>query len=49
MYRPSYDPDAFISPEDLYHPHHSTVVPQAEIDGKRLEDSNSMKKEKLCL
>jgi len=25
-YRPSYDPDAFISAEDLYRPHTSTIV-----------------------
>ena len=27
LYRPSYDPDAFISPEDLYQPHMSAMVP----------------------
>ena len=26
LYRPSYDPDASISPEDLYHPHASAIV-----------------------
>jgi len=26
LYRPSYDPDAFISPEDLYHPHTSAII-----------------------
>lgn len=32
MYRPSYDPDAFISSEDLYRPHHHTsdTVPEDE-------------------
>jgi hypothetical protein len=30
MYRPSYDPDAFLSVEDLYHPHTSTIVPDKE-------------------
>jgi hypothetical protein len=25
LYRPSYDPDAFISPDDLYHPHASVI------------------------
>jgi hypothetical protein len=44
MYRPSYDPDAFISAEDLYRPptHTSSAVPQdphADYEGKRLEIS----------
>jgi hypothetical protein len=26
LYRPSYDPDAFISAEDLYHPHSSVAI-----------------------
>lgn len=30
MYRPSYDPDAFVAVEDLYRPHISTVVPDDE-------------------
>ena len=30
LYRPSYDPDAFISAEDLYVPHPSTIVPEAD-------------------
>ena len=30
LYWPSYDPDAFISPEDLYCPHTSTIVPDEE-------------------
>lgn len=30
LYRPSYDPDAFISVEDLYRPHISTIVPDDE-------------------
>ncbi|KAI0260797.1 hypothetical protein BGY98DRAFT_1192805 [Russula aff. rugulosa BPL654] len=30
LYRPSYDPDAFISVEDLYRPHLSTIVPDDE-------------------
>jgi hypothetical protein len=39
LYRPSYDPDAFISPEDLYRPLTSpdTVDPQAGDEGMRLE------------
>ena len=31
QYRPSYDPDAFVPPEDLYRPHTSTVVPQTSM------------------
>jgi hypothetical protein len=39
LYRPSYDPDAFISLEDLYRPLTSpdTVDPQAGDEGKHLE------------
>ena len=33
MYRPSYDPDAFISAEDLYRPHTSAIVPYPEDNG----------------
>ena len=36
MYRPSYDPDAFISVEDLYRPHISTIVPDAPDDEENL-------------
>lgn len=40
MYRPSYDPDAFISAEDLYHPHSSTgIVPNDNIDNSDEEHS----------
>ena len=39
MYRPSYDPDAFISVEDLYRPHISTTVPDAPDDEENLSDS----------
>ncbi|SRR6266851_6804 len=28
LYRPSYDPDAIVSAEDLYHPHISAILPQ---------------------
>lgn len=37
LYRPSYDPDAFISVEDLYRPDSSTIVPNN--DEKPSEDS----------
>lgn len=37
LYRPSYDPDAFISADDLYNPHPSTFVPND--DGKSSQDS----------
>ena len=41
LYRPSYDPDAFISVEDLYRPHApAAVVPNADDEGKDLEDSS---------
>ena len=30
LYHPSYDPDAFISTEDLYRPHTSAIVPDQE-------------------
>jgi hypothetical protein len=39
MYRPSYDPDAFISVEDLYRPQISTVAPQTDDEGKQSEYS----------
>jgi hypothetical protein len=39
MYRPSYDPDAFISAEDLFRPHLSSIVPQADDEVKHLEPS----------
>jgi hypothetical protein len=39
MYRPSYDPDASISAEDLYPPHTSAVLPQADDEGTRLDHS----------
>jgi hypothetical protein len=34
LYRPSYDPDAFISAEDLYRPQTSTAVPQVNNEGE---------------
>jgi hypothetical protein len=39
MYRPSYDPDAFISADDLYRPHTSAVVPQADDEDEHLDYS----------
>jgi hypothetical protein len=41
LYRPSYDPDTFISTEDLYRPASptSTAVPHANDEGKHLEIS----------
>jgi hypothetical protein len=39
MYRPSYDPDAFISVEDLYRPHISTNLPDDEEMHSELEES----------
>jgi hypothetical protein len=51
MYRPSYDPDAFISAEDLYCPHFSTNVPDDEEMHSEPEDSThySSKSAKLLL
>jgi hypothetical protein len=43
MYRPSYDPDAFIMPQDLYRPHLSTFAPigaQPEINDDVLRYKN---------
>jgi len=41
MYRPSYDPDAFVSVEDLYRPHTFTgVIPQADDEGNHSEYSS---------
>jgi hypothetical protein len=31
-YRPSYDPDAFVSGEDLYRPHTSTIMAKQDSD-----------------
>jgi hypothetical protein len=33
LYRPSHDPDAQISPEDLYRPHLSTIIPELDRPG----------------
>ena len=33
LYRPSYDPDAFISAKDLYRPHSSTIVTDDDLEG----------------
>ena len=40
LYCPSYDPDAFISADDLYCPHISTVVPQVNDEAKHLDYPN---------
>jgi hypothetical protein len=32
LYRPSYDPDAIVSAEDLYRPHISAVLPQFQAE-----------------
>jgi hypothetical protein len=34
LYRPSYDPDAFVSAEDLYRPHTSTFVAEVQEDSE---------------
>ena len=40
VYRPSYDPDVFISVDNLYHPHISTVIPQVNDEVKHLDYPN---------
>jgi len=42
LYRPSYDPDAFISPEDLHHPHASTTVLHEDSDSEQTEEAASV-------
>lgn len=39
LYRPSYDPDALISVEDLYRPHTSTIIQVPNNEGTQPEDS----------
>ena len=40
LYRPSYDPDAFISPEDLHRPHNSTIFLHEEGTEERKEEAS---------
>jgi len=40
LYQPSYDPDAFISPEDLHHPHTSAIVRHEEGEEEGTEDAS---------
>jgi hypothetical protein len=42
LYRPSYDPDAFISPEDLHCPHTSTIVLYEDSDLEQTEEAASV-------
>jgi hypothetical protein len=41
LYRPSYDPDAFISVEDLYRPHTSTTAATGLVPNDEIYDSDS--------
>jgi hypothetical protein len=34
LYRPSYDPDTFVSAEDLYRPHISTFIAEVQEDSE---------------
>ena len=53
MYRPSWDPDASISAEDLYRPHISATVPEVTIDetpdNEALESGYSNKSVELLM
>ena len=51
MYQPSCDPDASISPEDLYPPHASAIVPEEEmtIDETPPESGYSNKSTELLM
>jgi len=49
MYRPSCDPDASISTEDLYRPHTSAVVPEEENPDEAPESGYSNKSTELLM